>query len=147
MRFNPHVVLLDLRFTIPVFPEITEAWQVVVDTSDDDSDEVCLPGMATTLIARSTKFLRAPSRVVRTGGAEHSLGATYRLQLAPNFGFAEASQVIDYLIDLGTDVYCSPILTAGRGSTHGYDVVDHRHISAALGGRAGFEACVRNSSA
>jgi glycogen operon protein len=131
---------VDLEFVVPAFAEVTEAWEVLVDTADDDADEVCQPGSSTTLIGRSMKFLRAPSRVVRTGGAEHTLGATYRLQLTPEFGFEQATAIIDYLVQLGvTDVYCSPVLAAARGSTHGYDVVDHGRISAALGGRAGFE--------
>jgi isoamylase len=134
---------VNLEFVLPTFPEVTEAWQVLIDTADDDADDICLPGASTTLIGRSMKFLRAPSRVVRSGGADHTLGATYRLQLTPEFGFKQASEITDYLIQLGvTDVYCSPVLTAARGSTHGYDVVDHRHISAALGGRAEFEAWV-----
>lgn len=46
-----------------------------------------------------------------------------------------------YLENLGiTDIYCSPILQAAPGSTHGYDVVDHSRISDVMGGRSGFEA-------
>lgn len=67
--------------------------------------------------------------------------STYRLQLTPDFTFDKASEVLEYLVDLGvTDVYVSPILQAAPGSNHGYDVVDHRHISQELGGREGFEA-------
>ncbi|MDT3767722.1 malto-oligosyltrehalose synthase [Gleimia hominis] len=66
---------------------------------------------------------------------------TYRLQLTPEFDFAAATKTLDYLADLGiTDVYVSPILQAAPGSTHGYDVVDHTHVSTPLGGREGFEA-------
>lgn len=69
--------------------------------------------------------------------------ATYRLQLRSEFGFDAAAAQFDYLERLGTsDVYCSPILQATAGSTHGYDVVDHSHVSAELGGRAGFERLV-----
>ena len=46
-----------------------------------------------------------------------------------------------YLADLGVShAYLSPILGAGKGSTHGYDVVDHRHIDTQLGGAAGYTA-------
>lgn len=46
-----------------------------------------------------------------------------------------------YLADLGvTHAYLSPILGAGKESTHGYDVVDHGHIDAQLGGAAGYAA-------
>ncbi|HEY5985938.1 MAG TPA: malto-oligosyltrehalose synthase [Streptosporangiaceae bacterium] len=67
--------------------------------------------------------------------------STYRLQLRPGFGFADAAAVADYLADLGvTHVYLSPILQAAPGSTHGYDVADHSRISAELGGAAAFRA-------
>jgi malto-oligosyltrehalose synthase len=67
--------------------------------------------------------------------------STYRLQLRPGFGFAEAGELADYLADLGvTHVYLSPILQANPGSTHGYDVVDHSRVSADLGGEDAFRA-------
>ncbi|MDO5697412.1 MAG: malto-oligosyltrehalose synthase [Dermatophilus congolensis] len=66
---------------------------------------------------------------------------TYRLQLHSDFGFAQAAAVVPYIALLGAShLYLSPILQAVRGSMHGYDVVDHTHISAELGGREGFEA-------
>jgi (1->4)-alpha-D-glucan 1-alpha-D-glucosylmutase len=67
--------------------------------------------------------------------------STYRLQLAPGFGFAEAAETAEYLADLGvTHVYLSPVLQAAPGSGHGYDVADHSRISADLGGEAGLRA-------
>ena len=70
--------------------------------------------------------------------------STYRLQLRPGFGFADAAADADYLAALGvTHVYLSPILQAAPGSMHGYDVVDHSRISADLGGEAAFRAMVR----
>lgn len=64
--------------------------------------------------------------------------STYRLQLSPAFTFDDAIGVVPYLHDLGvTHAYLSPILQAAPGSTHGYDVVDHSHINADLGGEAG----------
>jgi (1->4)-alpha-D-glucan 1-alpha-D-glucosylmutase len=67
------------------------------------------------------------------------LRATYRLQLTPEFGFARARRLVPYLRDLGvTHLYLSPSLQAREGSTHGYDVVDPRHISPALGGEDEF---------
>ena len=60
---------------------------------------------------------------------------TYRLQLRPGFGFDDAAAVAGYLADLGVShVYCSPFLQAAPGSTHGYDVVDHRRVNDELGG-------------
>lgn len=70
----------------------------------------------------------------------HTPITTYRLQMGPQFTFAQAEEIIDYLSQLGvTDVYLSPILQAAPGSTHGYDVVDHTRISQEMGGLAGFK--------
>jgi (1->4)-alpha-D-glucan 1-alpha-D-glucosylmutase len=66
-------------------------------------------------------------------------GSTYRLQLRPAFGFDEAARVLPYLRDLGvTHAYLSPVLQAQPGSEHGYDVIDHTHLSSDLGGAQGF---------
>ncbi len=69
--------------------------------------------------------------------------ATYRIQLRPEFGFADVAAIAGYLADLGVShVYLSPILQAVPGSTHGYDVLDHNRVSEDLGGREAFEAMV-----
>ena len=61
--------------------------------------------------------------------------ATYRLQLHADFGFDAASQIADYLHQLGVShVYCSPYLQAAPGSKHGYDIVDHHKVNEELGG-------------
>jgi (1->4)-alpha-D-glucan 1-alpha-D-glucosylmutase len=66
--------------------------------------------------------------------------ATYRLQLTPEFGFDAAADRVPYLKALGvTHLYSSPFMKSRRGSTHGYDVVDHNKFDAELGGEAGFE--------
>jgi (1->4)-alpha-D-glucan 1-alpha-D-glucosylmutase len=60
--------------------------------------------------------------------------ATYRVQLTASFGFRALEAIVDYLHELGiTDVYASPFLQARPGSTHGYDVVDHRVLNQELG--------------
>ena len=65
--------------------------------------------------------------------------STYRLQLTPEFGFADAADLAGYLSELGvTHAYLSPILQAAPGSQHGYDVIDHSSISAELGGEEAF---------
>ncbi|MCD9199215.1 malto-oligosyltrehalose synthase [Aeromicrobium wangtongii] len=67
-----------------------------------------------------------------TGDAPAS---TYRLQLRPEFGFADARDQVKYLSDLGVGAaYVSPVLDATPGSTHGYDVTDPRLARPALGG-------------
>ena len=70
-----------------------------------------------------------------------AIRATYRLQLGPGFGFAEAAAIVPYLRALGVShLYLSPCLQARHGSTHGYDVTDPRRISEDLGGEAAFRA-------
>ena len=72
-------------------------------------------------------------------GAE--LRATYRLQLTPDFAFADARALVPYLRDLGiSHLYLSPSFQARPGSTHGYDVIDPSKLSDALGGEEEFEA-------
>jgi (1->4)-alpha-D-glucan 1-alpha-D-glucosylmutase len=66
--------------------------------------------------------------------------ATYRLQLTADFNFDAATAIVPYLEALGiSHVYASPFTTARKGSTHGYDVVDHTRLNPDLGGEAGFE--------
>jgi len=66
--------------------------------------------------------------------------ATYRLQLTADFGFDAAAAVVPYLKALGvTHVYASPFMKARKGSTHGYDIVDHAKFNPELGGDAAFE--------
>jgi (1->4)-alpha-D-glucan 1-alpha-D-glucosylmutase len=65
--------------------------------------------------------------------------ATYRLQLTKDFDFDKAAEVVPYLKALGiTHLYASPFMKARKGSTHGYDVVDHTKFNPELGGEAGF---------
>lgn len=66
--------------------------------------------------------------------------ATYRLQLTADFDFDAAAAVVPYLKALGiTHLYASPFLKARKGSTHGYDIVDHTQFNPELGGEAGFK--------
>jgi (1->4)-alpha-D-glucan 1-alpha-D-glucosylmutase len=66
--------------------------------------------------------------------------ATYRLQLTADFNFDAAAAVVPYLKKLGiSHLYASPFLKARKGSTHGYDIVDHTQFNPELGGGAGFE--------
>ena len=55
--------------------------------------------------------------------------ATYRLQLHAGFTFADAAAAVPYFAELGiSHLYLSPVLTAAKGSMHGYDVVDPTSI-------------------
>ncbi len=50
-----------------------------------------------------------------------------------------AAAVVPYLKALGiTHLYTSPVMKARKGSTHGYDTVDHGQFNPELGGEAGF---------
>jgi (1->4)-alpha-D-glucan 1-alpha-D-glucosylmutase len=65
--------------------------------------------------------------------------ATYRLQLTADFDFDAAALVVPYLKTLRiSHVYASPFMKARKGSTHGYDIVDHTQFNPELGGEAGF---------
>lgn len=65
--------------------------------------------------------------------------ATYRLQLTADFDFDKAATIVPYLKALGiTHLYASPVMKARKGSTHGYDTVDHTQFNPELGGEAGF---------
>jgi (1->4)-alpha-D-glucan 1-alpha-D-glucosylmutase len=67
--------------------------------------------------------------------------ATYRLQFHKGFGFADAAALAPYLARLGiSHVYASPYLKARPGSSHGYDIVDHRQLNPELGGEREFRA-------
>jgi (1->4)-alpha-D-glucan 1-alpha-D-glucosylmutase len=67
--------------------------------------------------------------------------ATYRLQLAGDFGFDAARELVPYLRDLGVShLYLPPSFQARAGSMHGYDVVDPTSISNELGGEEAFYA-------
>lgn len=66
--------------------------------------------------------------------------STYRLQLCPDYSFADAAAAVPYFAHLGVGhLYLSPILTPVPGSSHGYDVVDHTVVARQLGGITGLE--------
>ncbi|MGJ6979597.1 malto-oligosyltrehalose synthase [Aestuariimicrobium soli] len=67
--------------------------------------------------------------------------STYRLQITEDFDLLEAAKRLTYLHALGVDwVYLSPLLAAGTGSSHGYDVSDHSSIDPTRGRGAGLAA-------
>ena len=67
--------------------------------------------------------------------------ATYRLQITAEFTLFDAAAVTGYLAELGVGaVYVSPLLRSTTGSSHGYDVVDHRLVDPDRGGDAGLAA-------
>lgn len=68
-------------------------------------------------------------------------GATYRVQFNSGFRLGDARELVPYLQTLGiTDLYASPVFTAVRGSSHGYDVTDPGRINPELGGEEAFSA-------
>ena len=69
--------------------------------------------------------------------------ATYRLQFNKDFGFEDAARIAPYLAHLGVShIYASPWLKARSGSSHGYDIVDHRSLNRELGDQAAFDRMV-----
>uniref|UniRef100_UPI0036D2BC62 alpha-amylase family glycosyl hydrolase n=1 Tax=Sphingopyxis terrae TaxID=33052 RepID=UPI0036D2BC62 len=74
--------------------------------------------------------------------------STYRVQLTPDFGFAQVAEIAGYLRDLGVShVYLSPILQSTPESRHGYDVIDHSRIRAEFGGATGFREMAQQLAA
>lgn len=70
--------------------------------------------------------------------------STYRLQIRPGFTLQDAAETVPYLKSLGVDwIYLSPILTAEKGSDHGYDVTDPSAIDPDRGGPEGLVAAAR----
>lgn len=70
--------------------------------------------------------------------------STYRLQIRPSFTLQDAAETVAYLHALGVDwIYLSPILTAEKGSDHGYDVTDPSAVDPDRGGPEGLEAVSR----
>ncbi|HEX5970462.1 MAG TPA: malto-oligosyltrehalose synthase [Gemmatimonadaceae bacterium] len=73
--------------------------------------------------------------------SRRALTATYRLQLSAAFTLHDARSRVPYLRRLGVShLYCSPVLAARAGSTHGYDVADPTFVSQELGGNEAFVA-------
>jgi (1->4)-alpha-D-glucan 1-alpha-D-glucosylmutase len=65
--------------------------------------------------------------------------ATYRVQLSPDFGFRDATGILDHLASLGiSHFYAGPIFKARPGSKHGYDIVDSNSLNPELGSEADF---------
>lgn len=70
--------------------------------------------------------------------------STYRVQFRKEFGFRDATAILPYLKRLGVShLYASPYLLARPGSTHGYDIVDHRRLNPELGDEGDFLAMVK----
>ena len=69
--------------------------------------------------------------------------STYRLQFNSGFTFAQAAELVPYLAELGiSHCYASPYLRARPGSTHGYDIIDHRHLNPEIGTPEDYERFV-----
>ncbi len=69
--------------------------------------------------------------------------ATWRIQFLNGMTFDRAASLVPYLQQLGiSHLYASPVFTAARDSTHGYDVTDANEIDPSIGGRAGFDRMV-----
>src|SRR5258707_681426 len=70
--------------------------------------------------------------------------STYRLQFHVGFTFRDATRLVPYLHELGvTHCYASPYLRARPGSTHGYDIINHRLLNPEIGTEEDFAAFVQ----
>jgi (1->4)-alpha-D-glucan 1-alpha-D-glucosylmutase len=81
--------------------------------------------------------------VQEIGGERRFPEATYRLQFHAGFTFRDACRLVPYLHELGiSDCYASPYLKARPGSTHGYDILDHRQLNPEIGTEEDYNAWV-----
>jgi (1->4)-alpha-D-glucan 1-alpha-D-glucosylmutase len=72
------------------------------------------------------------------GGASGAPASTYRVQVGLDLDLYAVVAMVDYIAALGvTHLYSAPLLTSTPGSTHGYDVVDHRAADPQRGGEQG----------
>ncbi|MFA5665238.1 malto-oligosyltrehalose synthase, partial [Castellaniella sp.] len=72
---------------------------------------------------------------MQQAGVPNNISATLRLQLNADYTLDDARSDLPYFSRLGVShLYLSPISQARRGSTHGYDVVDHSQVDVARGG-------------
>ena len=127
----------DLDFVLPAMTQRGKslAWDLLLDTANDDARERRPAASKTRLVGRSLKLFSR--RALGRGGLQAVHGcpvSTYRLQLGASMTFRDACALLDYLDDLGIGgVYTSPVFRAQQGSPHGYDVVDHGALEPALG--------------
>ena len=69
--------------------------------------------------------------------------STYRIQFSADTTLQQGAELVPYLDALGVGaVYASPLLASGKGSNHGYDVVDPTRACGARGGDEGRRALV-----
>ena len=60
--------------------------------------------------------------------------STYRQQFNHLFTFEQATELVEYLDELGVGAcYASPFLRARPASLHGYDVTDHSQLNPEIG--------------
>lgn len=91
-------------------------------------------------------FFKEAERLAKTGAKPGSPAlphATYRFQFNAAFTFEHGKQLIPYLAKLGVShCYASPLLQARPGSTHGYDIINHKAINPEIGTWQQFEELV-----
>src|SRR4051794_1072058 len=77
------------------------------------------------------------------GPGAAAIRATYRLQFHKGFTFRDAEALVPYLARLGiSHVYASPLMEARPGSTHGYDIVNHKRLNPEIGTDDEFAALI-----
>jgi (1->4)-alpha-D-glucan 1-alpha-D-glucosylmutase len=108
------------------------------------ADEASIAERSRTLAGTRARAVARPDPAPRRPPhSPHVPRATYRLQLHREFTFGDATRVVPYVARLGiSHLYCSPVLRARSGSTHGYDIIDHGTLNPELGGREGFDELV-----
>src|SRR5256885_13824 len=110
-------------------------------TSDGDKKFCCTNSPSARPMRSLLAGMMAVCGIGRFNGCRNKAVTANQSASAPTIA---ASAVVPYLTRLGVShLYTSPIPQAAPGSTHGYDVVDHSHINAELGGADGYERLQR----
>ena len=123
----------DVEFKLPP-TRFGRRWTVELRTDDPDAE----PGAVQASAGEQLGLPHLSLMVLHA--RELTFRATYRLQLGPGFGFAQARELVPYLHDLGVShLYLPPSFQARPGSEHGYDVIDPTRFSEELGGEREFD--------
>jgi len=101
---------------------------------DDWREDARFPRLAALLVQERGSAVTPHPDTPATARAAVIPRATYRLQFNRDFTFAQATELVPYLAELGVShVYASPYLKARPGSGHGYDIVDHGALNPEIG--------------
>ena len=131
----------DIEVTLPP-PEYGTGWAIVVDTAVGEVLTLTtVPGVVGGPAAGPGRGEASGAGPLGRGvpaDRDHDVvipSSTYRIQFSAETTLQQGAELAPYLDALGVGaVYASPLLASGKGSNHGYDVVDPTRAFAARAG-------------